>query len=112
MILKEQILLELLRTMKIILASGNIILLKVILNLNSFRRKLLLLNCVLYKSFFALFRFVPRTTEKDYIDIVRGQGCHSLVGKSPRGGKQELSLGDYCANSTGTPIHELMHALG
>ena len=62
--------------------------------------------------FFALFRFVPRTTEKDYIDIVRGQGCHSLVGKSPRGGKQELSLGDYCANSTGTPIHELMHALG
>ena len=56
------------------------------------------------------FRFVQRTDQDDYIDIVRGQGCHSHVGK--QGGRQEISLGDYCAGNVGTPIHEIMHALG
>ena len=26
--------------------------------------------------------------------------------------KQDLSLGNYCANDVGTPVHEIMHALG
>ena len=55
-------------------------------------------------------RIVPRKKEVDYIDIVRGRGCHSKVGRV--GGGQEFSLGDRCATNVGIPIHEMMHAIG
>merc|ERR1712110_699368 len=55
-------------------------------------------------------RVIPRTTETDYVSIFRGSGCWSYLGKV--GGKQELSLKKGCAWSVGTPIHELMHAIG
>ena len=47
--------------------------------------------------------------------MISDSGCWSQVGKT--GGKQELSLkarsdGGWCAYSVGTPIHELMHAIG
>ncbi|KAK3719747.1 hypothetical protein QZH41_011022 [Actinostola sp. cb2023] len=65
-------------------------------------------------------RFVPRTTERNYIYVVSegdGQSSHSLsvsrcwsaIGKSL--GRQKLSLGRGC-ESKGIVIHELMHALG
>ena len=52
--------------------------------------------------------------------MIDGSGCWSYVGK--QGGKQKLSLlagqmhgGNVyggCATQVGTPIHELMHAIG
>lgn len=43
------------------------------------------------------------------ININRGHGCHSMVGRM--GNYQELSLGSNCY-SAGTIQHEMMHALG
>ena len=43
--------------------------------------------------------------------MISGDGCWSWVGRT--GGKQELSLkSGSCAYQVGTPIHELMHAIG
>lgn len=53
-------------------------------------------------------RFVKRTTQTDYVKIVRGTGCSSYVGRI--GGAQTLNLADAC--STGNTIHELGHAAG
>ncbi|EDV92507.1 zinc metalloproteinase nas-4 [Drosophila grimshawi] len=57
-------------------------------------------------------RFKPRTTERDYISIVNGKsGCWSSIGRL--GGRQEVNLqSPNCLRTYGTPIHELMHALG
>ncbi|XP_054728325.1 hatching enzyme 1.2 [Anastrepha obliqua] len=57
-------------------------------------------------------RFVPRTSEHDYISIVSGNsGCWSSVGRV--GGKQEVNLqSPGCLSKPGTAMHELMHALG
>ncbi|KAK2709886.1 hypothetical protein QYM36_013537 [Artemia franciscana] len=63
-------------------------------------------------------KFVPRTDERDYIDIKSDQtGCWSYVGRI--GFKQVVNLQTpecefcgSCVRYTGTPIHELMHAIG
>jgi len=54
-------------------------------------------------------RFVPRTNEKDYVRIITGDGCYSLIGRD--GGQQQLSLGVGCYRK-GIAIHEVMHLLG
>ncbi|XP_050727620.1 zinc metalloproteinase nas-4-like isoform X2 [Eriocheir sinensis] len=54
-------------------------------------------------------RFVPRTIEKDYIHILKGDGCSSSVGRMH--GAQEVSLGPGCIY-VGIVIHEFMHAAG
>ncbi|KAG7493086.1 high choriolytic enzyme 1-like [Solea senegalensis] len=54
-------------------------------------------------------RFVPRTSQINYVSIVKKTGCWSKIGRS--GGMQELSLGAGCT-SKGIIQHELMHALG
>ena len=58
---------------------------------------------------FKNFRFVPRTSQRDYIHIVKGSGCSSSVGRV--GGGQQVSLGRGCVYK-GIVQHELMHALG
>ena len=57
-----------------------------------------------------LNRFIPRTTEKNYLDVYPNGGCESYIGM--QGGKQRLDLTPGCAGSIGTPIHEMMHAIG
>ena len=58
-----------------------------------------------------IFRLVPWSGETNYIDIVKiGDGCSSWVGMT--GGRQVITLGEYCAYRVGIPIHEVMHAIG
>ncbi|XP_072288205.1 embryonic protein UVS.2-like, partial [Pyxicephalus adspersus] len=54
-------------------------------------------------------RFVPRTEEKDYLNIAAGDSCSSFVGKIGR--SQMVSLGAGCVYR-GIIQHELDHALG
>jgi Astacin (Peptidase family M12A) len=56
-------------------------------------------------------RFVPRSTQDDYIEIIDGDGCYSYLGRI--GGRQVLSLNKTdCVRSKGTTTHEFIHALG
>ncbi|XP_075183078.1 embryonic protein UVS.2-like [Anomaloglossus baeobatrachus] len=54
-------------------------------------------------------RFVDRTTESDYLQIVVSGGCWSYMGR--RGGGQPVSLDIDCMGH-GTIQHELNHVLG
>ena len=54
-------------------------------------------------------KFVPRTTETDYVNFVPGHSnCWSYLGRV--GGAQPISLAPNC--DTGTIFHEIGHALG
>ncbi|XP_033118703.1 zinc metalloproteinase nas-15-like [Anneissia japonica] len=55
-------------------------------------------------------KFVERTNEQNYINIVSKSGCYSSVGVV--GGAQELSLGTGCYGTVGIIMHEMMHAVG
>ncbi|XP_011692983.1 PREDICTED: zinc metalloproteinase nas-4-like [Wasmannia auropunctata] len=57
-------------------------------------------------------RFKKRTNQKDYLDIRSDNtGCWSWIGR--RGGKQQVNLqAPGCVNAIGTPVHELLHAIG
>nr|CAD7263089.1 unnamed protein product [Timema shepardi] len=54
-------------------------------------------------------KFVPRTTQQDYVYLLKGAGCSSAVGR--QGGSQQVSLGPGCLYK-GIIVHELMHAVG
>lgn len=54
-------------------------------------------------------RFVPHTSQTNYISIVKKTGCWSLVGQTGR--SQQLSLGNGCIQN-GIIQHELIHAIG
>lgn len=56
-------------------------------------------------------KFVPRSSEKDYISFESSSsGCWSSVGRI--GGKQSLNLQSGGCTRIGTIEHEMMHALG
>nr|BAJ23948.1 hatching enzyme [Alepocephalus longiceps] len=55
-------------------------------------------------------RFVPRSSQSDYISIENRDGCYSSLGRT--GGKQVLSLNMYGCVYHGIIQHELNHALG
>jgi len=59
-------------------------------------------------------KFLPRTTEANYLTIFNGSGCFSDVGMT--GGKQYLSLADSENGGScwtqGTMVHEMLHAVG
>ncbi len=54
------------------------------------------------------FTFTVRTTQANYITVVKGSGCSSFIGMI--GGSQNLSLAAGC--SSGNAIHEIGHAVG
>ncbi|KAM4618132.1 embryonic protein UVS.2-like [Discoglossus pictus] len=55
-------------------------------------------------------RFIPRTVEPDYLNIISGSGCWSSVGKI--GGRQDVSLNSSSCMQKGIVQHELNHVLG
>lgn len=56
-------------------------------------------------------RFVPRTTEPDYVVFRQvPANCSARVGKKAGGGPQDINLGPEC--SVGNVIHEIGHAVG
>lgn len=55
-------------------------------------------------------RFVQRTTQTDFVDIINGDGCWSWLGRI--GGRQELSMRRPGCINPGIAIHEAVHALG
>ncbi|XP_062862683.1 hatching enzyme 1.2 [Trichomycterus rosablanca] len=55
-------------------------------------------------------RFIPRTHQRDFLDIQPKSGCWSYLGSS--GGRQTLSLQTPKCMSSGIISHQLMHALG
>eukprot|EP00112_Aurelia_sp_Birch-Aquarium-sp1_P026178 Seg910.15 transcript_id=Seg910.15/GoldUCD/mRNA.D3Y31 product="Zinc metalloproteinase nas-4" protein_id=Seg910.15/GoldUCD/D3Y31 len=54
-------------------------------------------------------KWIPRTTESDYVFFYHGDGCYSYIGKT--GGKQKLSLKNSCL-TRGIAMHEMMHCPG
>uniref|UniRef100_A0AAY4EBW1 Metalloendopeptidase n=1 Tax=Denticeps clupeoides TaxID=299321 RepID=A0AAY4EBW1_9TELE len=55
-------------------------------------------------------RFVPRTTQTDYLSIESKNGCYSSLGR--QGGQQTVSLNTNGCIYNGVIQHELNHALG
>ena len=54
-------------------------------------------------------RFVPRTSQDDYVRFRDGSGCSATVGH--QGGDQNVNLNLAC-NNTWIVTHEILHALG
>jgi len=55
-------------------------------------------------------RFVPRTSQRDYVEFVgtgNGNICSSLLGRA--GGRQEIN---FAGNGAGCLVHEIGHAVG
>lgn len=67
-------------------------------------------NAMIDLESYTCIKFRYRTAEEDFVNIVNGEGCSSVVGRI--GGKQELSLDSNGCVNTGTIQHELIHALG
>ncbi len=58
-------------------------------------------------------KFIPRTNQAAYINIVDTTGgCSSFVGKSPTGKSQDLNLSTDGCLIPGIIQHELLHAIG
>lgn len=55
-------------------------------------------------------RFVQRTFEIDFVEIINGEGCWSWLGRI--GGRQELSMDRNGCVVAGITLHEAIHALG
>jgi Astacin (Peptidase family M12A) len=54
-------------------------------------------------------RFVKRTHQIDYVEVMRGIACNSFIGRIR--GRQVVNMGEGCFNE-GTATHKMIHALG
>jgi len=57
-------------------------------------------------------KFVPKTNEANWVDIIIDSGCWSYVGRFREPGGQPLSLLNQGCLSKATVAHEFIHALG
>ena len=58
-------------------------------------------------------RFVPRTTESNFVTIKNNAaGCWSYMGRSTSNTYNQINLQTPGCTSTGTIVHEMMHAIG
>lgn len=57
-------------------------------------------------------KFLPCTTETEYIRVIDGDECSSWIGFSPSHNPQSVTLSRSGCLSTGTIQHKFMHALG
>jgi len=71
--------------------------------------KITILNAMKWIEDVADITFVQRSGEAGYIEIMRGDGCYSYVGRT--GTRQPVSIGSGCGH-TGIVVHEFLHALG
>ncbi|XP_076857914.1 low choriolytic enzyme-like [Brachyhypopomus gauderio] len=55
-------------------------------------------------------KFIPRSWEQDYLQIMSDSGCYSFIGR--RGGGQVVSLQRFGCVYHGVTQHEVLHALG
>jgi hypothetical protein len=53
---------------------------------------------------------VPRTNQKDYVEFITRNGSWAILGKSSKGGRQEISIGRDAP--IGTVVHEILHTAG
>ena len=60
-------------------------------------------NCITFKK---------QTTEKNYLKILNGVGCDSLIGKLKANQSQAVNLNRFTCMNQSTIAHELVHALG
>lgn len=56
-------------------------------------------------------RFVPRTSQYDYVDIINHSGCYS-AGVGRQGGRQVLSLALPGCVNLAVVVHETLHVVG
>ncbi|XP_067950796.1 uncharacterized protein [Watersipora subatra] len=61
---------------------------------------------------YTCINLVPRTSEENYIEVIRDGGCYSSIGWIYWDQPNRLSLARGCASAKNIPIHEFMHALG
>lgn len=60
-------------------------------------------------QYYSCIRFIPWTTEKDFVLIHAGKGCSSNLGKI--GGQQDISLSKNGCFLRGIIMHELIHGM-
>jgi len=60
---------------------------------------------------YTCIRFKPRTNERQYLYIIKGNGCSSPVGTRGATRSNRISIGEGC-QSKATIIHEVAHSLG
>lgn len=60
---------------------------------------------------YTCLRFKPRTNEKQYLYIIKGNGCSSPVGTRGATRSNRISIGEGC-QAKATIIHEVAHSLG
>lgn len=57
-------------------------------------------------------KFVPKTNERNWVEVHQNGGCSSFVGRYVTPGSQGLTLGEDRCLERAVVAHEFMHALG
>ncbi|XP_067104654.1 low choriolytic enzyme-like isoform X2 [Osmerus mordax] len=91
-------------------ADGNVYVPFTISNVYSSRERSVILDGLNSFAASSCVSFIPRTTQRDFVDIQSLSGCFSFVGR--RGFGQDVSLARNGCVFRSVVQHELLHALG